>query len=361
MKLSFCVPVHNRSGCLPQCLESLLDQTLSADDYEIIVVDDGSTDTSAQVAKDLFAARGFAHGVVHRLETNSGGASVPRNEAVRLARGDYLFFVDSDDCVAPELAERVWAWALANDADVVYVKYCHGGIEAPGGLEPPRGFAEHGSLARADVIDDKLLYATMVHKAFRRSRWLALGLQFDPQIRVYEDLLVTVQFLFGGDESMTAPRCAVLADQGYYLLMNRPVTRLHEVIEPLDATFRLYSQVLDVIVGSRHWDETYRLRAAAVIVNRIMRFGPVATHPYLERACAPDQARAWLARWGDLLARHLPIAADQFVSPDLRNHVKALRRRSRGAARLAVWIERLRPRHLTLARLFRRGLAVVLG
>ncbi len=176
MKMTFCVPVHNRAGLIGDCLESLMDQTMAPDDYEIILVDDGSTDGSAEAAEALFASHGFTNGQVHRLPVNSGGASVPRNEAVARARGDYLFFVDSDDYVAPDLAERVHACARANQADLVYVRYADPGqgpsqsagsaksrVDLPGEaggdldnswLRPPQAFSSRGDLPQADIVDD---------------------------------------------------------------------------------------------------------------------------------------------------------------------------------------------------------------
>jgi len=343
MKISFCVPAHNRAESVVTCVESLISQTMPADEYEIIVVDDGSTDGSADVVELLFAERGFGNGRVVRLPTNSGGASVPRNEAARLAVGDYLFFVDSDDYVTSDLAERVWACAQENDSDLIYVK--HGQVGE--GLVPAKGFAERGSRGRADIIGDKLLYATMVHKAFRRSEWVRLGMRFDPRIRVYEDMLVTVQFLFGTSVH------SVLADKEYYFLVNREEVRLHDADQSLETTFELYAAVLDAILGSGLRERTYQLNSAATIINRIMRFGPASSHPYLGRTCPDSEVARWMGLWSGLLA-HLPRAADRFVSARLRNQVRGLRLGRVGVVRRAVWIEDLRGRHRTLSRVLRR-------
>jgi len=345
VKLSFCVPVYNRADRIGICLESLMSQTLSQDEYEIIVVDDGSTDGSAEVAARLFDQRGFLHGSVHRLPENSGGASVPRNEAVRYAQGDYIFFVDSDDYVSPYLASNVSSFAAENSSDCVYVKY---GVMGEG-LVPPRAFSSHGSLHQADIIRDGLLYATMVHKAFLKSAWERLGLFFDPEVIVYEDMPVTVKFLFGTESH------SVLADQEYYFFVNHGGDdRLHQHEQPLDIPFRVYGDVLDTIMASTHGDENFRLNCAAIIVNRIALYGPASVRPYMSQTGSDPEVQRWLSLWHDLLVKHFPVEANRFLAPGLLNVIRSLRRGNLAAARLASWIEDLHGTHPTLSRVFRR-------
>jgi GT2 family glycosyltransferase len=97
MRLSVIVPVYNNARDLVDCLDAL--RACASPDGEIIVVDDGSTDTSASTAAATNAR-------VLRLERNSGPAAA-RNEGARCARGEFLFFVDSDVVVARGALERV--------------------------------------------------------------------------------------------------------------------------------------------------------------------------------------------------------------------------------------------------------------
>ena len=99
MKLSFIVPVYNVAPYLRKCMDSLLTQDF--DDYEIILVDDGSTDNSGAIC-DEYASTSFASlqqsiipiRVIH--QTNAG-LSAARNSGIKIANGEYLCFVDSDD------------------------------------------------------------------------------------------------------------------------------------------------------------------------------------------------------------------------------------------------------------------------
>jgi glycosyltransferase involved in cell wall biosynthesis len=345
LKLSFCVPVYNRANSLRRCLESLLDQSMPDQEYEIVVVDDGSTDGSADVARTLFMERGFAQGRVYRLPGNSGGASVPRNAAVGYARGEFMFFVDSDDYVSVDLADRIHACATQNRSDVVYVRY---GVVGDG-LLPPKGFSGRGNRPLADLIKDHLLYATMVHKAFRRSEWERLGIVFDSTIRVYEDMLATVSFLMG------TTRYSVLADQEYYFLTNQEPTRLHEAAQSIDATFDVYARVLDAIAGGSTHDTRVKLAAGAVIVSRVMAYGPASAHSYLRRDCPSGVVRQWMDLWQSFLVGHLPQNADQFINPRVRRQAQALRIGSVLLARAAATIERFRTTNLVLARVLGRG------
>lgn len=98
-KVSFIVPVYNTQEFLPRCLDSLLGQTYP--DIEIIVVNDGSPDDSAAII-DEYARKDSRMRVV---EKPNGGLSSARNAGMDVARGDIIDFVDSDDCVEPNLAE----------------------------------------------------------------------------------------------------------------------------------------------------------------------------------------------------------------------------------------------------------------
>lgn len=98
-KVSFIVPVYNTQEFLPRCLDSLLGQTLP--NIEIIVVNDGSPDGSAAII-DEYARKDSR---VRAVEKPNGGLSSARNAGMDVARGDIIDFVDSDDCVEPNLAD----------------------------------------------------------------------------------------------------------------------------------------------------------------------------------------------------------------------------------------------------------------
>ena len=120
--ISVIVPVYNAEKFLPCCLESLRRQTLK--DIEIIAVNDGSTDCSAEILKQTAA-------VDKRLKIISqknSGVSAARNKGLREAVGDFVCFVDADDYVCDSFLEKLYQAAVAARADIaageiIYIKH----------------------------------------------------------------------------------------------------------------------------------------------------------------------------------------------------------------------------------------------
>ena len=98
-KLSIIVPVYQVKAYLERCLKSLLSQTFK--DYEIILVDDGSTDGSGDIC-DTYAEKFEFVNVIHK---KNGGLSSARNAGINAATGEYIMFVDSDDLIHSKTAE----------------------------------------------------------------------------------------------------------------------------------------------------------------------------------------------------------------------------------------------------------------
>ena len=132
MKLSVIVPVYNMAGAgkLDHCLDSLTGQTI--DDYEILAVDDCSTDGSWEIIQKYAAGHNEEHSgcsenhCVFRALRNErnrhqGGA---RNHGLEEARGEWISFVDSDDWVSPDYFEKLLNKAGATGADMVGCDYC---------------------------------------------------------------------------------------------------------------------------------------------------------------------------------------------------------------------------------------------
>src|SRR5215213_6790495 len=95
-KVSVVVPVYNPGAVIEECVGSLLDQSLQAAEYEIVLVDDGSTDGTAARLDELQSL----HALVRvRHIPNSGWPGRPRNVGLKMARGEYVYFVDNDDWI----------------------------------------------------------------------------------------------------------------------------------------------------------------------------------------------------------------------------------------------------------------------
>ena len=117
--ISVIIPMFNAEKYIEQCLDSIADQTF--EDYEVIVVDDCSTDRSVALTEAFYERKIGGRSQFHllKLPENSGGASIPRNQALKLARGKYVTFVDSDDLLIDNALEILFNVAEKFQADVV--------------------------------------------------------------------------------------------------------------------------------------------------------------------------------------------------------------------------------------------------
>lgn len=125
VKLSFIVPVYNVAPYLRKCVDSLFAQDY--DDYEIILVDDGSTDNSPQIC-DEFASPSFTNSLTHSvvikvIHQANAGLSAARNTGILAARGEYICFVDSDDYWEENVLGGLMGQLERENLDVLRFKY----------------------------------------------------------------------------------------------------------------------------------------------------------------------------------------------------------------------------------------------
>ncbi len=113
LKISLIIPVYNVEKFLPRCLDSVASQTYA--DLEVIIVNDGSTDNSAQIIDRYVASN--PNFTAYTIENSGQGGA--RNFGLEKAQGDYVAFLDSDDYIAPDCIEKLAAAAKTNDSDIV--------------------------------------------------------------------------------------------------------------------------------------------------------------------------------------------------------------------------------------------------
>ena len=112
--ISVIIPVYNVEKYLRECVDSVLSQ--SYENFEIILVDDGSTDNSGKIC-DEYAEKYDKITVVHK---ENGGLSDARNKGLSLAQGEYIYFLDSDDFIVPEAFEELVSAIIRTNADFVF-------------------------------------------------------------------------------------------------------------------------------------------------------------------------------------------------------------------------------------------------
>lgn len=186
MKLSIIVPVYNMAadGKLEYCLNSLVNQTIN--DYEIIAVDDCSTDNSFAVLKDYEARYPEKLRAIHSdVNKHQGGA---KNIGLKLASGEWIGFIDSDDWITPDMYERLIRRAEETGADLAGCDY-----SLTGEHSMKIGRIVHNNKPSQSGILDKekrksliLDGGSLVVKIFRRSMIIEHALWF-PEDIFYED------------------------------------------------------------------------------------------------------------------------------------------------------------------------------
>lgn len=185
MKLSIIVPVYNMAADkkLEYCLNSLVNQTLT--DYEIIAVDDASTDESLSILRQYEEKYPFFQVIASPQNHKQGGA---KNLGLTMARGEWIGFIDSDDWIAPQMYERLIALGEETGADIVGCDY---GLTEEHSMTPGRRVANNDAKQTGELNTEKyrlliLDSGSLVVKVYRRQIILGGDTRF-PEDIFYED------------------------------------------------------------------------------------------------------------------------------------------------------------------------------
>lgn len=189
-KLSVVVPVYNVENYLSKCLDSILKQTL--EDIEIICVNDGSTDGSANILQDY--KKKDPRIIV--LEQENQGLGAARNTGIRTARGEYIGFVDSDDFIEPTMYEKLYEKACKFQLDIVLTNvnlyYTDSGTSACF-----RDWNFYQAMSKSDYFTamehPHIFQFIGVWDRIYRRKFLEEHSLLNPVNRIYEDVLFTVQ------------------------------------------------------------------------------------------------------------------------------------------------------------------------
>ena len=113
-KVSVIVPVYNAENYIEDCCENLLNQTY--EDYEVIFVNDGSTDNSQRMLENLASK----YDKIQIITQENKGQAIARNAGIKQSKGEFICFVDIDDGISKEMLEKMMEAQKESDADLVW-------------------------------------------------------------------------------------------------------------------------------------------------------------------------------------------------------------------------------------------------
>lgn len=190
--VSIIVPVYNAEKTLARCVDSILNQEYT--DFELLLMDDGSKDSSAQICDD-YAAKDSRVRVVHK---ENSGVSATRNMALDMATGKYLQFLDSDDWITPNATKLLVEAAEITGCDMVIADFyrvvgervSHKGTIEDEGVLSREEFAEQMMENPADFY-----YGVLWNKLYRRDIVEEHKLRMDAKISWCEDFMFNLEYI----------------------------------------------------------------------------------------------------------------------------------------------------------------------
>ncbi len=184
--ISVIVPIYNVEEYLEECLDSLNNQT--KDNIEVLLIDDGSTDSSGEIAQEYAKIHdGFFY---HRKE--NGGLGNTRNYGVKIARGKYITFIDSDDIIDADLYEKMFIRAEKNNSEITICNVLRfdSGKYWKSGLHSIifREIEDNTNISKSPILINDTISC---NKLVLRSFYLENNFEF-PENILYEDIVVTI-------------------------------------------------------------------------------------------------------------------------------------------------------------------------
>lgn len=300
VKVSVVIATYNSGPELDRVVASLDGQSLPRNEYEVIFVDDGSTDDTYHRLNEI--ARERPNVSVHRIP-NSGWPGRPRNVGTAAARGEYVLYMDHDDDIFPEALERMYDYAAQNSADVLLGKEVMFGDGRTPGWPTWRANQPDAEVGHA------LLHCMTPHKLYRRALIESVPLRFpEGNIRLEDQYWNAAAYAAGR-------RFAILADYPCYRWQIHPGNS-HRAKVDLDvylSSFYASLAPIEALLPGPRRDELLKRPYVRVVLVRMSsdngfrsRFrtdaAEIASHfpPSLDRLLEPvDRLRSALFRRQD--------------------------------------------------------------
>ena len=199
-KLSVIVPVYNVEKYIRPCIESIFRQGLDENDFEVIIVNDGSTDRSMEMIEETISQ----HNNIIIINQKNQGISVARNSGIATAKGDYILMPDSDDLLIENSLKPLLEKALETKADLVVADYLKMSDEEIDSLStiPQKDFVFQEKTGEEPFLEVLNPYYCYVWRILYRKEFLtSRNISFVPHLK-YEDILFA-------HESYLKARCCI--------------------------------------------------------------------------------------------------------------------------------------------------------
>lgn len=173
-KISLIIPVYNSEKYLKKALDSVLNQTFK--DFEIIAINDGSTDSSLDILKNY--EKRFKNFTI--INQTNKGVGIAKNVGIKAAKGDYIVFLDSDDFISCDYLEVLYKLSDENDADI---SCCNFNFYSDHNVNFPMPFSCKTGLYSSEKALKKLILDVTIHhfswgKLYKRSLFLENNIEF---------------------------------------------------------------------------------------------------------------------------------------------------------------------------------------
>ena len=257
MRISIIVPIYNVREYLSRCVESVLANDTR--DCELILVDDGSTDGSAQLCDQYAKEHPELIRVLHQANAGPGAA---RNTGIAAAKGEWFLFADSDDRLAPQALTRLWEVMAAGDADVISFQFYKESTEGQSWEAWSGPLQEKTSFSLAEQPSFLLTQPSCWLRLWKRSVFEDNGISF-PNVVWYEDVRTVTKLL------AKAKKIVNLPDHLYYYL-DRPGSIMNSSQLPRNRDILpAFTDILDWF-DSQGLTKTYYDEPCALTVQHVL-------------------------------------------------------------------------------------------
>lgn len=272
--LSFIVPFYNVEKYIVNCIESLFKQDLPLENYEVILVNDFSSDSSKDKVLELMKTYPTIKLIEHDKNKKQGAA---RNTGVNIAKGEYIWFIDSDDYIKPNTARHLLNIALENDLDILHFDYTrvYGNGEADEYLTNYNSGIIDGNTF---VFDENEIWWKKSVEVWRRLHKRVFlfesNLKFEEGV-FYEDVTYSIEVF------NSAKRVMHIADSSYCYRLNpnsftNIVQSSSKLIESIKLVLRVLTMMNDKLLDHRYIYELtifarYQLDSVFMVIQGISK------------------------------------------------------------------------------------------